>query len=444
MRGLFKYLTVSCYSFALGHWMTKLAEIAICLKSARYLPNLHKMSGYWKRDAPHFQKEGMKINTSETKNLLDDLQLDKSLKAPAPFRNNKWLVTAIFSVSVVAAGLIINSVAQPSFAKEGNEVETQATPAKEPSLNKMASNGQPISDHEPVIKATANQMHTAATVPSENVQVNASGYVLAEKSATVSSDTTGRLKEILVKEGEHVVKGQLLATIDQRVAEAQMQLTKVQLETAKTTYNQTAIRLDEAQRKYQRIQALSAKQFVSEEQLDNARYTFSILQAELATNSSNIKVAEQQLSIQQQLLENAKIYAPFSGIVTELAAEVGEIVSPISAGGGFTRTGICTIIDIESLKVEVQVSEQYIEKIRLGQAVNVNSIAYPNEKITGVVSHIMPQANRETASITVKIKLLNTRENIVPNMRVDVAFLEKGVVRLSQSQSVKPVSQAMN
>lgn len=385
----------------------------------------------------------MKINTSETKNLLDDLQLDKSLKAPAPSRNRKWLVTAIFSVSVVTAGLVINSVAQPSVAKEAKEVVTHAA-AKEPTPVKTMSNGQPIADPVPGNTAAANQVQSPTAIPSENIQVNASGYVLAEKSATVSSDTTGRLKEILVKEGEHVVKGQLLATIDQRVAEAQMQLTKVQLETAKTTYNQTAIRLDEAQRKYQRIQTLSAKQFVSEEQLDNARYTFSILQAELATNSSNIKVAEQQLSIQQQLLENAKIYAPFSGIVTELAAEVGEIVSPISAGGGFTRTGICTIIDIESLKVEVQVSEQYIEKIRLGQAVNVNSIAYPNEKITGVVSHIMPQANRETASITVKIKLLNTGENIVPNMRVDVAFLEKGVVRLSQAQSVKPGSPAAN
>jgi RND family efflux transporter MFP subunit len=264
----------------------------------------------------------------------------------------------------------------------------------------------------------------ASAAPAVPAALDASGYVVAARQATVSADTTGRLAAVLVQEGARVRKGDIIARLDTRDLDQQVALAQAQLATAIDAREQRQVELDAARDRYQRIARLWEQRFSSEADYRAAAFTVERLRAARAMGESEIAVAQRRLEMAQQLRRNSLIVAPFDGIVANLAAQVGEIVSPMS-GGGFTRTGICTIVDIGSLEVRVQINEKYISRISPGQAVDITPRAYPGLRLPGTVVTIMPAASRETGAIEVIARFDRTDERVLPNMSVDVAFASR-------------------
>ncbi|MDP5210788.1 efflux RND transporter periplasmic adaptor subunit [Microbulbifer sp. 2205BS26-8] len=253
--------------------------------------------------------------------------------------------------------------------------------------------------------------------------LQASGFVVARRQATVSADVTGRLVKIHVREGATVEKGQLLAELDPRVAQARVDYARVNVESARKVAVVSKARLAEAGASLARYRKLAEDKFVSPEELDAASYKVDILKAQLASDRTLIQAAEKQFEIERQQLSNTQILAPFDGVVTQVTAHVGEIVSPISAGGGYTRTGICTLVDLDSIEGEINISEQYIDRLREGQKVSVTTVAYPDESFSGKVLGITPMVERNTAAIKVRVGLQGGGHRLIPGMRIDLDFL---------------------
>jgi RND family efflux transporter MFP subunit len=238
----------------------------------------------------------------------------------------------------------------------------------------------------------------------------------------VSSETTGRLAEVLVEEGSRVRKGQLVARLDSRDAQLQVRLAESQLESARLVAARQKVDASEAREYLVRMRTLHDKKFVSDDQLKTSEYAVKKQEAGESNAANDVVVAERRLAIQRQFLENMNIVAPFDGLVTERAAQVGEIVSPISAGGGFTRTGICTLVDVDSIAAHVRINEKYIGRVRLGQTVTIVPRAYPELRLRGRVETIMPALERETASVEVIVALLDHDSRVLPNMSIDASF----------------------
>jgi len=263
----------------------------------------------------------------------------------------------------------------------------------------------------------------AAARPSAPGSVlDASGYVVASRSATVSSETTGRLAAVYVTEGMRVTKGQLLARLDTRDHDQQVALAEAQLAASQRSREQQGVELAAALDRYGRLARLREQRFTTETDFKAAEFNVARGRAGLSSSDGEIAIARRRVAMQRQFRSNANIVAPFDGLVTETAAQVGEIVSPISAGGGFTRTGICTLVDIASIQVRVQVNEKYISRIRTGQPVDIVARAYPGLRLAGEVTTIMPAASRQTGAVEVIVAFVTRDERVLPNMSVDVSF----------------------
>jgi RND family efflux transporter MFP subunit len=273
------------------------------------------------------------------------------------------------------------------------------------------------------VHVVAAQPVRASTVPGAGSVLDASGYVVARRLATVSSKITGRMVELDIEEGEHVQAGQIIARLDDTNSRAAFDQARAELEFAKAGLAQTEVNLANAQRDYDRQLSLVPQHFVSQAAVDNSRTTLDALRAELATQRSNIDVAASGLAIAQRNLDDTIVHAPFSGVVTVKAAQPGEIVSPISAGGGFTRTGIGTIVDMDSLEIQVDVNENFINRVESGQSVDAKLNAYPDWHIPAHVIAIIPTADRSKGTVTVRIGLDRKDPRILPEMGVRVAFL---------------------
>ncbi len=253
--------------------------------------------------------------------------------------------------------------------------------------------------------------------------LDASGYVVARRQATVASKITGKLVELDIEEGDHVAAGQVIARLDDSNVRAAVDQAAAQLEYAKSSLAETRVNLANAQREYERQNSLIANHFVTQAAVDNARTAFEALQAQLATQTSNIQVAARTLDIATRNRDDTVVRAPFAGIVTVKAAQPGEIVSPISAGGGFTRTGIGTIVDMDSLEIQVDVNENFIHRVEAGQAVTAKLNAYPDWQIPAHVIAVIPTADRSKGTVSVRIALDQKDPRILPEMGVRVAFL---------------------
>lgn len=227
--------------------------------------------------------------------------------------------------------------------------------------------------------------------------LDASGYVVARRRATVSSKMTGKVMEVFVEEGMYVEKGQLLAQLDDSTLVADL--------------NYSLSQLNEAKRVYNRTKELAKDQLASQASLDAAEAALEGFDA-LA-------------DVRKQMVADMKILAPFSGVVVYKAAQPGEMISPVSAGGGFTKTGICTIVDMDSLEVEVDVNEAFINRVIAGQPAVANLNAYPKWDIPAKVIAIIPTADRNKATVKVRIALLEKDERVLPDMGARVSFLRK-------------------
>ena len=277
--------------------------------------------------------------------------------------------------------------------------------------------------NRPVAVDTAPALDAAD--PANASVLDASGYIVARRIATVSSKVTGKVREVLIEEGQKVEEGQVLARLDPLDADAQRELAGAQLAAARSQAAQVQAQLREAEAQAGRLQALVRDKLVSRAQYDQAIAQRDALRAQLASVQRSTTVAGRQLQVAEIGVDNTVVRAPFAGVVTAKAAQPGEIVSPISAGGGFTRTGIGTIVDMDSLEVQVDVNEAYIGRVQPGMPIEAVLNAYPDWRIPGEVIAIIPTADRTKATVKVRIALAQKDPRIVPDMGVRVSFLEK-------------------
>jgi RND family efflux transporter MFP subunit len=275
----------------------------------------------------------------------------------------------------------------------------------------------------PTSVRTATAQTVAADTPGS--VLDASGYVTARRQATVSAKITGKVTEVRIEEGMRVEEGDILARLDDTEAKAQLALARAQLAVASSQEGEIRALLQQAENDYTRAQELFNRQLVSAQSIDAARAQRDTLRARLVANSEQVRAARESVVVAEVQLANTVIRAPFSGVVVTKSAQPGEMISPISAGGGFTRTGIGTIVDMDSLEIQVDVNESFINRVAAEQPVEATLNAYPDWKIPGAVIAIIPTADRSKATVKVRVAIESKDPRIVPDMGVRVAFLER-------------------
>jgi RND family efflux transporter MFP subunit len=279
----------------------------------------------------------------------------------------------------------------------------------------------------------------------ERTVLNASGYVTERRQATVSSKVTGKVVEILVEEGMKVKEGQVLARLDDTNVRTSLRVAEAQFESAKKALDETRALLKQAELTWHRTIELAKANIAPQADLDHTEWDAKSLQARLDRQEVDVTVAQRQVEFWQQQMEDMVIRAPFDGIVTSKDAQPGEMVSPVSAGGGFTRTGICTIVDMNSLEIEIDVNESYINRVEPGQPVEATLDAYPDWKTPCKVIAIIPTADRQKSTVKVRVGFDKLDPRILPEMAVKVAFRDTGAAAAGRSVVVpKSVVQNQN
>jgi RND family efflux transporter MFP subunit len=277
----------------------------------------------------------------------------------------------------------------------------------------------------PVTLAVAEQIPQNALAGAGTV-LDASGYVVARRKATVSSKITGKVVEVAIEEGQRVTEGQVIARLDDANARAALAQAAAQRDQARANLVAATVAFDNAIPTFERNEVQLAHAVISAQAFDTAKATFDSLRTSLLVAERAVEVAETAVVLAERNLEDTIVRAPFAGIVTVKAAQEGEMVSPISAGGGFTRTGIGTIVDMGSLEVEVDVSENFIHRVQAGQSATATLNAYPDWRIPARVIAIIPTADRAKATVKVRIGFDARDPRILPEMGVRVAFLSDG------------------
>ncbi|MFT3807278.1 efflux RND transporter periplasmic adaptor subunit [Arenimonas sp.] len=326
---------------------------------------------------------------SHPNELLNELRIDRSAKQQAP-EGRPWLWVAVATVALVAI------VASYFFfgREEAIEVKTATATAVQGSGGGSAS------------------------------VLDASGYVTARRIATVSSKITGKVKEVFIEEGQRVEEGEVLARLDAADADAQRELAQSQLASAQSQLAEARAQLVLADRTLVRQRELAAKKLVAQSALDAAEADRTSRASRLQSLERAVKVARDGVEISALGVDNTVIRAPFTGVIVAKAAQPGEMISPISGGGGSIRTGIGTLVDMDSLEVQVDVNEAYIGRVQPKMPVEAVLNAYPDWKIPAEVIAIVPTADRSKATVKVRIALNQKDPRIVPDMGVRVSFLE--------------------
>lgn len=281
--------------------------------------------------------------------------------------------------------------------------------------NKLTTGG-------PITVSTTVARNAGGTAANTSV-LDATGYVTPRRIATVSAKNTGKVMEVLIEEGMEVTEGQILARLDDAEVSRNLDLGKARLRSARLDLSETKVRLDLAERELKRQQELVDRKLAAVQTLDSARADRDALAARLRSSEGQVSVARRQNAVVEQQLENTIIRAPFAGVIIAKAAQPGEMISPISAGGGFTRTGIGTIVDMDSLEIQVDVSESYINRVQNDQPVEAKLNAYPDWVIPARVIAVIPTADRSKATVKVRIAIETRDPRIIPDMGVRVAFL---------------------
>jgi RND family efflux transporter MFP subunit len=277
-----------------------------------------------------------------------------------------------------------------------------------------------------VVQAASVQERAASGAAGGGASVlNASGYVTARRRATVSSKVTGKVIEVNVEEGMAVKEGQVLARLDDATPRAMLQLSQAQAESARRAVTESEVRLAEAKLTLKRRLQLVKDSLATQAEVDQAQAEVDSVEARIRAAQQSVEVAQKQIALQQTDLDNMTIRAPFSGVALSKDAQPGEMVSPVSAGGGFTRTGISTIVDMNSLEIEVEVNEAYINRVTPKQRVVAVLDAYPDWSIPAHVITMVPTADRQKATVLVRVGFDGLDPRILPDMGVKVRFLRE-------------------
>jgi RND family efflux transporter MFP subunit len=332
------------------------------------------------------------MTTADKSSLLNQLRIDRSEPPASDGGYGKWWAGGIAAVVIAAlgtwyllrpTGLVINTA--------------EALPAS--SAGSAANGGASLLD--------------------------ASGYIVARRRATVSSKVTGKVVEVRLEEGQRVEAGEIIARLDDSNWRAALAQSNAQLQQAEANLASAQTAFDDAKPIFERNQQQKAAAVISAQNFDEAHAQFNVARNNLLIAQSALDAARAGVTVAQRNLDDTVIRAPFSGVVTEKAAQPGEMVSPISAGGGFTRTGIGTVVDMDSLEVEVDVSENFINRVRPQQPVTIKLNAYPDWDIPGSVIAMIPTADRAKATVKVRIAIKQKDPRIIPEMGARVSFLSE-------------------
>ena len=336
--------------------------------------------------------------------LLRSLKIDRSTKKAERRTSRSWLpISAVIVACVVGAA----AFAAFEFRKDDPPRETATQTAQQPAAQPQTSQAQP-----PPAAASSKPAGTLA----------ASGYVVARRKATVAAEITGKVVEVFIDEGMTVTEGQVVARLDSVLAEKDFELARSRAETADAAIAAIIADLEDATRIMTRIQTLSQKNFATEADLTKAQARVGVLNAQLRQAKSQFETASIDAKRSASMLDKHQIRAPFAGVVVDRSAQPGEMISPMSVGG-YTRTGICTIVDMDSIEIEVDVNEAFIGRVVPGGAVSAMLDAYPDWTIPASVIAIVPTANREKATVKVRIRFEKKDPRILPDMAVKVNFL---------------------
>lgn len=277
------------------------------------------------------------------------------------------------------------------------------------------------------LRGRAPVVEVAAARPATGLQaealLNASGYITPRRRATVAAKVTGRVEQIYAEEGLHVKAGQVLALLDCSQPNAALTSAKTDRDATAASLQDLEVQSANADRELKRAEGLRSAGVNSQEALDTARTTADSLHSKIALTKEQIRAADARIGVSQQDVDNCTVRSPFDGIVVSKDAQRGEMVSPISAGGGFTRTGIATVVDMNSIEVEVDVNESFIARVKTGQKVISVLDAYPDWQIPSTVRTVIPTADRQKATVKVRVAFDKLDPRILPDMGVKVAFL---------------------
>ena len=274
-------------------------------------------------------------------------------------------------------------------------------------------------DQKPIIEVATAQKPTTG----RPALLNASGYVTPRRRATVAAKITGRVTGVFFDEGMHVKQGQILATLDDSDVRRALDSAVADRNSTQAQITDYQVQLKNAEIELHRADQLQAAGVQSQETLDNARTSADSLKAKIALTKEQVAASAARINEAQQAVDNCVIRAPFEGIIVSKDAQVGEMISPVSAGGGFTRTGVATIVDMNSNEIEVDVNEAYIARVEPGQPVTAVLDAYPDWQIPSKVRTVIPTADRQKATVKVRISFLKLDPRILPDMGIKVTFL---------------------
>jgi RND family efflux transporter MFP subunit len=333
--------------------------------------------------------------------LLRSLSIDRSDGAAPPTRR-RWPALAVAAAAALA-GVAVAAVFGPDLWhawRAGQAVQTSPSPAPSPAVAAVA---------------------TEARRPTG---LAASGYVVARRKATVAAEITGKVVEVMIEEGMVVQAGQVVARLDSVLAENDLALAQSRAKAAEAAIGMITADLEDATRILARVQSLQQKNIASEAELTRTQTRVGVLTAQQRRAQSQLETARLDAQRTAAVLDKHQIRAPFGGVVVERSAQPGEMISPLSAGGGFTRTGVCTIVDMDSIEIEVDVNEAFIGRVKAGGGVTAVLDAYPDWTIPASVIAIVPTANREKATVRVRIGLQRKDPRILPDMAVKVTFEE--------------------
>jgi RND family efflux transporter MFP subunit len=340
----------------------------------------------------------------EKSDLLHQLRIDRSDERSRAPGSRVWIgaVVALILIAALAGGWW--------FLRGGTAFEVEAATAIAPVSNAAGSTA--------VLQAT--------------------GYVTARREATVSAQITGTLTKVMIEEGERVDQGQVLALLEDTAQRAALAQAHAQLRATQAQLGQAGSQLAQNRRDLKRAEDLVGRKLVSAQAVEVARTQVEMQSAQVDTQGKQVELAQAGVQAAQVQLDYCTIRAPFTGVIIAKAAQVGEIVSPFSAGGGFTRTGIGTIVDMDSLEIEVDVNESYINRVVAQQKIDAVLDAYPDWKMPGHVIAIIPTADRSKATVKVRVAMEQKDPRVVPDMGVRVSFMEEAP-KASAGQPAPPL-----
>jgi len=343
---------------------------------------------------------------------IEQLTIDRSAKPHNTFTSlqiTKAAFAFLLLVCVFCSGFVIQAAYLP---------ESQVLTALERTSEISAD-----FSHDVIDKQSDEKLSTSVETVANHSVLDASGHIVARRIATVSSRVTGKLTQLHIEEGQRVQHAQILAELDDKQAQISYQLAQADLSANQARFNELTIVHQHELKRLERRSSLFKKSLISEQHLDDTHFATEQIAAQLTNKQALVELSKHKVALAQYQLEQHKIRAPFDGVVISKNAQVGELISSGSSGGGFIRTGVGTIVDMSSLEIEVEVGESYIKRVHAHQKTVATLDAYPNWKIPSEVIAVIPTADRQKASIKVRVRLLTTDLRILPDMGVKVSFL---------------------